>query len=315
MKKLLIHQYTNHFSKKFRYYNIFWDNLIEELSKIHDIVEDRYRKNAHMGFNPISFELDELSEIENPQILECEMIIENLTDKEVYILSVSDDLTPAILNFNKSNLVKKIFVSQFIREKIYHHIPKESREKYFPWIYFPSNDFNLENYFYERKLKSSFIDKMYFRGSTSYRSIINHLDSNVFFGGDAIGGFEKYADEIINYSMALSLAGRGEFCYRDIECMAMGIPLIRFEYLSEMNQPLIPNEHYISVERPDNLKSWVKLDREGNETHAKMLKDTFLKVYKEKDFLDYISNNARQYYEEFLSPKSSIELTIKLLNI
>ena len=315
MKKLVIHQFTNHFSKRFRYYNIFWDELVDKLSKKHEVVADRYKKTAHMGYNNVTFEMEELSGATQMPMLECEMIIENITDKEVHILSVSDDLTPAILNMNYIPEVKTILVSQFIREKIYHHVSDEYRGKYSPWIYFPSNDFDLDRYYYERKLKNELIEKMYFRGSASYRPILNYFSDDVFHGGDSIGGFDTYAKELINYSVSLSLAGRGELCYRDIECMAMGIPLLRFQYLSEMKEPLVPNKHYISVERPEDLRSWSILDREGNSEHASLLTEKFLSVIKEKDFLRYISENAREYYNNYLSPKSSVDFTIKLLKL
>jgi hypothetical protein len=77
---------------------------------------------------------------------------------------------------------------------------------------------------------SNFIDKFYFRGtSLEIRTILNGFNSQYFEGGLPIGGFEAYANDIINYKAAFSIAGRGEFCYRDIENMAMGIPIIRFE--------------------------------------------------------------------------------------
>ena len=77
--------------------------------------------------------------------------------------------------------------------------------------------------------------------------------------------------------------------------MALGIPFLRFEYISELNPNLIPNFHYISVERPDDLK----IDRIGNEEHARMLEKRFLEVKDDTDFLNFISNNARNYYETY----------------
>ena len=48
-KRLIIHQPTNHYGKRFRYYNIFFDKLIDEISKDNDVVVDRYYKNSHRG--------------------------------------------------------------------------------------------------------------------------------------------------------------------------------------------------------------------------------------------------------------------------
>jgi hypothetical protein len=313
-QKLVIHQPTNHSAKTFRDYNFFFDDLINDLNLNHDIVVDRFFKRANMGFNSVELQLIDGPE-SNILMLECEMIIENLSTDEIFIFSVSDDLTPAILNLQKNPKVKKVFVSQFIREKIYHHVNEEYQEKYYPWIYFPSyqHDFKLYN-----KINSFFpekIDKMYFRGSASYRPIMNYLDKTYFEGGDAIGGFEAYSKDLIKYKVALSIAGRGELCYRDVECMAMGIPLLRFEYLSELYQPLVPNVHYISVDRPDDLKSWKILDREGNEEHAKLLVEKYISIKDDLNFINQISLNARSYYDEFLSKESRIKLTKNLINL
>ena len=120
---------------------------------------------------------------------------------------------------------------------------------------------------------------------------------------------------MLNFEVAFSVAGRGEICYRDIECMAMGIPLIRFEFTSEFHEPLIPNYHYISVKRPDDLKDWMNLDRNGLQHHADMITKKFLEVKDDKEFLNFISRNAREYYEKYLSPESSVEYTLKLLEL
>ncbi len=46
-----------------------------------------------------------------------------------------------------------------------------------------------------------------------------------------------------------------------------------------------------------------------------MLEKRFLEVKDNKDFLDFISNNARKYYEDNLTMNNSIELTYKILNL
>lgn len=311
MRKLIVHQPTNHESKRFRYYNIFFDNFIDELSKRHDVVTNRYFRDANRGHSVVSLGWRNIDK--TILMYECEMIIEDYDTEETYVFSVSDDLTPTSLDLQSEDNLKKVFISQFIREKVYHHVKPEFREKYFPWIYFPSNEYNLEYYFQKRKSIQGFTNKLYFRGDTSTRPILKYFESEILHGGRPIGGFESYVEELINFEIALSTAGRGEICYRDVECMALGIPILRFEYTSEFLEPLIANYHYISVERPEDLKDWMNLDRNGSEHHAKMIEKRFSEVKNDKPFLEFISKNARKYYEDFLSPKSSIENTIKLL--
>jgi hypothetical protein len=311
MRKFIVHQPTNHESKRFRYYNIFFDKFIEELSKRHDVVTDRYFRDANRGHSLVS--LGWKNSDQKILMYECEMIIEDFDTEETYVFSVSDDLTPTSLDLQSESNLKKVFISQFIRDKVNHHVRPEFREKYFPWIYFPSNEYDLDFYYQKRKSVKDFNQKLYFRGDTSTRPILNFFDTEILYGGKPIGGFETYVNEMINFGVALSTAGRGEICYRDIECMALGIPFLRFEYTSEFLEPMIPNYHYVSVERPEDLKDWMNLDRNGLEYHAKMIEKRFLEIRDDKTFLEFISKNARKYYEDFLSPKSSIENTIKLL--
>jgi hypothetical protein len=311
-RRIIIHQPTNHYSRRFRYHNIFFDNLINKLSENHDVVVDRYYKNVHKGRVNVDLGWSE-DEIFSIEMQECEMIIEDYDTKETQILSVSDDLTPTSLNLQQYENVKKIFISQFIRDKVYHHVQPENRDKYFPWIYFPSNEYDLESYYERRQNMTPIETKLYFRGETVSRGILQFFSPEVFHGGNSIGGFNAYMNELLNYKLALSIAGRGEMCYRDVEYMAVGVPFIRFEYTTEFINPLIPNFHYISVERPDDLKDWMNLDRNGLQHHADMIVKRYLEVKDDSEFLSFISKNAKEYYENHLNPKSSVDFTIKLL--
>jgi hypothetical protein len=313
-RNLIIHQPTNHYSNRYRYYNIFFDNLIKKLSENHDVIVDRYYKNVHRGRVKVDLGWSE----DNDFLIEmqdCEMIIEDYNTKETQVLSVSDDLTPTSLNLQSYDNTKKIFISQFIRDKVYHHVAKENHHKYYPWIYFPSNEYDLEKY-YQKRLETEPQDsRMYFRGETGTRTILQHFNSDVFHGGNSIGGFDTYANELINFKLGLSVAGRGEMCYRDVEYMALGVPFIRFEYTTEFMEPLIPNVHYISVDRPDDLFDWMKLDRLGEKHHADKIIKRYLEVKDDTDFLNFVSENAREYYKKYLSPDSSVDFTIKLLGL
>jgi hypothetical protein len=111
--------------------------------------------------------------------------------------------------------------------------------------------------------------------------------------------------------VALSIGGVGEFCYRDVEYMALGVPFIRFEYKNQMNTPLIPNVHYISIPIPDDLS----LDRLGHKKHALMIEKRYLEVINDDAFLKYIATNARQYYETYLQYPNNLNNAIDLLGI
>ena len=159
-------------------------------------------------------------------------------------------------------------------------------------------------------------------GVDSYRKVIREIENRGYLQPITQISFEPYLEKLINSKIGLSYYMEldkyntpydhpGEFCYRDIEYMALGIPMIRFNYLSELNPNLIPNYHYISINRPDDLI----IDRLGNESHAKLIEERFLEVKDDYEFLNFISKNARQYYTDYLSRENRVNHTIKLLNL
>lgn len=308
MNTIIVHTPQNEESRRFRYYNYFWETLVDFLKTKFIVEEDVYYVDA----NKKSYTITLLNGKEC-EILECEMIIENKTTNEYVIMSVADLLTCAILNHQCEPLCKKIIFSQYDEKNLIDHIWCENAlSKYSPWIYFPSNIFDIDSIYNERLEKKKLIDKFYFRGtSMEDRTILNHFNRDYFEGGLPNGVFNDYARDLINYKIALSIAGRAEFCYRDVENFGLGVPIMRFEYVNKMFKPLIPNYHYISVERPSDLM----YDRTGNLGHAKMLEKRFLEVKDDIDFLNFISKNARKYYDDYLSKDSNVKITYDILNL
>jgi hypothetical protein len=310
MRKIVIHNPCNEHTRYFRNYNLFWDKLTEELKRKYDVTENRNYEFANSKY--FNVELKNKTEGTNYYLMECEYAIQFEDTSEIYVLSVSDVLSCGILEEKNNPLLKKVLMSQFNREEIKAHVGEDNIGKYIPWIYFPSGLHNLEQYYYKRKTISELKDKMIFRGtSLEDRSILSNLDLELFEGPSSIGGSEPYFNDVINYKVGLSVAGRGQLCYRDIEYMAIGVPFLRFEYTCEMNPNLIPNYHYISVERPEDLIN----DRTGNFNHAKMLERRFLEVKDDEKFLNFISNNARDYYKRYLAYDNNVKHTLNILEL
>jgi hypothetical protein len=309
MRTIIVHTPQNEQSKTFRYYNIFFEKFVEYLKTKFIVEEDTYYELANIRSYPVEL----LNNNSKSELLECEMIIEDKDSKEFFVLSVSDTLTGAILNHQSNPLCKKILVSQFDENVIRRHLTNpENFSKYSPWIYFPSNLFDIESIHQERNKIKTFVDKFCFWGtSIEDRKILSHFNSNYFDGGLPIGTFDSYSRHLITYKVALSIAGRAEFCYRDIENFGLGIPILRFEYINKMVNPLIPNFHYISVDRPSDLY----YDRLGNKEHAEMIEKRFLEVKDDYEFLSFISKNAKEYYEKHLSMEGGITSTYEQLNL
>jgi hypothetical protein len=99
--------------------------------------------------------------------------------------------------------------------------------------------------------------------------------------------------------------------------MSLGIPLIRFEYQTKLFEPLIPNYHYISIPYDDEMPRHnnTPTDRLGGYNQAKKIEQRFKEVVSDKDFLSFISKNAKKYYEDNLSPHSRVNKTLEILKL
>jgi hypothetical protein len=57
----------------------------------------------------------------------------------------------------------------------------------------------------------------------------------------------------------------------------------------------------------------MQLDRVGEKNHTDMIIERYMQVKEDKEFLNFISKNARNYYETYLSPTASVDFTIKMM--
>jgi hypothetical protein len=56
-------------------------------------------------------------------------------------------------------------------------------------------------------------------------------------------------------------------------------------------------------------------DKLGGYNQAKKIEQRFKEVVSDKDFLSFISKNARKYYEDNLSPSSRVNKTLEILKL
>jgi hypothetical protein len=314
MRNLIIHNPCNDFTKNYRDYNLFWDELTDELKKSHQIVENRFYETAHIDRMKIQLKKRQHEYLE---LLECEYVIEDSDTGDFWILSAAEQITGGILLEQNNPHLKKVLYSQYIPDQMVHHTGKNSN-KYHPWIFFPQNVLDLEPFYQKRLTKEILIPKLFFKGGVNYRPIVTFINNDILSDTNIINN-NNYFDTLIDYKICLSIGGtaNGDICYRDIECFALGIPILRFDFVTTLYPGLIPNYHYISIPLPNDLPihNGVLKDRLGNLSHAKLIEDKFYEVINNDNFLKYISNNAKEYYEKFLSKKNRIHHTLNLLNL
>ncbi len=128
--------------------------------------------------------------------------------------------------------------------------------------------------------------------------------------------FDQYLQEAVRFKLVLSIGGGGgcvcgDFCFRDIEMYGLGIPTIRPVYAVTAVQPLIPDVHYISVPAEfDNTYRYRK-----PEQLARDILKRYREVIQDRDYLDEVASNARNWYLQNITYPNITNLIINSLNL
>jgi hypothetical protein len=117
-------------------------------------------------------------------------------------------------------------------------------------------------------------------------SITNGID-NVYSNIIIKSLYEDYQNKLSRTRIGLSLPGLGLACYREYEYFAQCIPCIAPKFEVRYADPLIPDYHYVAfdLEKPESFK----------EAYDKL---------QSKDFYDFISFNAWNWWQKNSNPKN-----------
>lgn len=170
---------------------------------------------------------------------------------------------------------------------------------------------SIETYY--KDIKSRTHCTPWFKGECyNFRSIFandNRFNVNHIVGPPKRHDYSSFIQECSNQQIGLSLNGLGEVCFRDMEYFGVGTVNIRTTLRCEFHDTLIPNYHYIEVPVKDIPR----------ENYYKILLERFhtryLEVYKDKDYLQYVADNARLWYIKNGTTQGNIDLNMKLINI
>lgn len=170
-------------------------------------------------------------------------------------------------------------------------------------------EYNPEN----KKRKAIFVGALYGTRITLTDILSKHplfeiLDSSSgYFGLD-------YFKKINEYRVSLSFNGNGEFCLRDLESMALGIPCLRSELKTQFYNSYIPEEHYIRGGRACS-NAWFTYSDSKIEDIAQEYIEALEKTIDDHDLLKKISHKSFEYFDIYCKPDYIIELFYKLVNI
>jgi len=163
----------------------------------------------------------------------------------------------------------------------------------------------------DRHKDRSVLDKPYFRGGVyglrAYLLGLNKdipMDERFDIRGETIP-LRDFLIEMNKSAINIDLDCVAGVSSRTVDAMGLGTALIRTAPKVRYYKPLIPNYHYAEV-KCNNLAD-VK-------TLADAFIDTYEYVKKDKDYIQYLSQNAKKYYEENNTLKAHVEILTKVIN-
>jgi hypothetical protein len=173
--------------------------------------------------------------------------------------------------------------------------------------YYPRYFQKYNNYIKDRQIvpiKDRTNDKLCFVGKhwCIRRKVLKYLgDSCVKPPRMQYGKFLEYNE---NLKISLCLPGNGNLCHREIECFGVGTPVLCPTLVNQLEDPLIPDFHYINVD--------VSIETRRARIAKEILK-RYEQVKNDLDLLQYISDNAYAWYQKNVlqNPYSTLDIGFK----
>jgi hypothetical protein len=249
----------------------------------------------------------------NYNLPDCELIIHDEQNDTLKAITWSESPTDLFRIFKERNNENDILL---ISQQSYWFSQEHDTSSYTftikPTTFYTFTPQTNHNYFYNlRKFKdfNNLEDKLFFLATTRREDPFRLYEIDlcpmpVQLSGEHLN-IDDYLKKAINYKIGLSISSRAEVCYRDIEYMAVGLPMLRLEYMTPFDPPLIPDYHYISVPR-GNFGWSSEEDRIGGDDYVEAYKKRFFEVKDNKEFLNFITKNAKKYYDDYCSPQNRI---------
>lgn len=249
---------------------------------------------------------------------DCEIIIYDEENDILKAISWSETRSGLLEVFNKRSNKDDIFiVTQF-----HGWFPKNFDRSSLPYTlkastYYPFySKTNYDFYYHLRKFRGydNLIDKLFCLETTGRDDVPRLRNIGLCSESPGTLSIDNYLELAIKHKIGLSIHGVSEVCHREFDYMAIGLPNLRLEYMTQLDAPLIPNYHYISIPR-DEFPWDGRLNREGGDQYVEAYKQRFLEVKDDIDFLEFISKNAHDYYLKYCSPHNKLKHILTLLNL
>lgn len=261
---------------------------------------------------------------ENPANLKSMLMftIVNNENKKAILVNLSDRLEPNLLpnhgfdGFDIVQIIGGMSINKHEYEK-YKTILDSKRKPLMLSVDKVSEDDYLFSY---KKPTQDKIKKALFIGNvySGRKEIVETLQKHPLFDirhhiREVGYPFQDYINEMQKYSICLSLNGFAEICYRDVEAMAIQVPILRSRFLNDYHNELIADHHYIAGSEPC-VDGFLRYSKSAKEIADQFI-DKIESVIDNEEYLNIIALNGRQYYENNCTISSIANNAVKLINL
>jgi len=222
------------------------------------------------------------------------------------------------------NYLEYFYFKYLYRNNTNIYLPNDIDTKYHQFFYhtYYTNHDNIETDLFNTYNMDKTLPQLYFRGYMwNFRSLMSEyllnnkdiiiIDKNI---NNNNYDYITYLKDLKNYRCALSLPGGTEICNRDIECFAIGVPVIRPTILTNYPDPLIPDYHYINCYGGpryfDHKPKFISYKDFSNNVI-----DTWNRVKNNIDYLNFIAKNAREWYKRNCTLEANSNYILSKINI
>lgn len=233
------------------------------------------------------------------------VVIENPDTKKYMVISYIDNLTRVNegTGWDLENCVD-FFAGGGVQEDDISY--KYSGFKYTPFAFYTFFKSALQEIEKQYKKEKHIPDKLFFRGEKYlFREYLSNNDNRFNIKHDRLPGNE-FIREVSNYSINIDLNSVYEISCRTYDMLGLKTALIRPELTVQYHNPLIPDYHYASIK-----KEYL--------TDYKILADAYIEKFeelkKDPDYVHFLSENGRKWYEENCTIESCLNLQLKIINL
>lgn len=245
------------------------------------------------------------------------VIIENIENKKYMVISTWDSISQEVSNWSdfKEKCVE-LFTSHGMHKNPTTYDLSEIKYTPLSYISCPVDGEKYADMYYEKNLINSkriIPEKLWYKATDpySFKKYIYENDKRFYFetGRSTIEDFIK---NMSKYKIIMDISGIGGNSCRLVQGMGLGLAVIRPKVKVLADNPLIPNYHFIEVDCDDYSNSQ---DYNKYKELADAYIDKFEEVKNDEDFINYISKNAREYFDKNCRIENFIDLVYKKVDL